>query len=218
MVSSKPEKSDFPACSALFIVLIALSCLSASCSVKRVEIPPHEEANLKEEIARKGKIKSIESVFSIEFKKNGSPEDGDAVLRLSPDNFDLQVYSHGLLAADIRTIDNEIKSIPLLSRIVLRMLVDGLRSSFFWWSMEEYNVRDEGGKFIISNSARTVLLNRKTLMPEEQAVEVEERWLIKVFYDEPKLFENVMFPSGMRIELANQSVKLRIETLSITDY
>jgi len=188
-----------------------------SCSVKRIEIPPQEEARLREEFARKGKIKSIESVFSIEFKKNGSPEDGDAVLRMSPENFDLQVYSHGLLAADIRTINNEIKSIPPLNSIVLRMLVDGLRSSFFWWSMQGYNTSVENGKYLISAPARTVLLNSRTLMPEEQTVEVEERWLLKVFYDEPGLFENVMFPSGMRIELANQSVRLKIESLSITD-
>lgn len=218
MVSSKPDRSDFPACSAIFIVLIALTCLSVSCSVKRIEIPPQEEARLREELARKGKIKSIESVFSIEFKKNGSPEDGDAVLRMSPGNFDLQVYSHGLLAADIRTINNEVKSIPPLSSFVLRMLVDGLRSSFFWWPMQGYNASEENGRYIISAPARTVILNSRTLMPEEQTVEVEERWLIKVFYDEPGLFENVMFPSGMRIELANQSVRLKIERLSITDY
>ena len=198
-------------------ILLALFGLLSSCATKRVEIPTYEGGDVLSALSGKETVKAIDSHFSIEFEKDGSAMKGDAVLKVTPETLDLQVYSFGFLVAEVVSNDAGTKSAPPLDTSRLLMLVDGIRNSFFWWSIKNPEIKDDDGAYRVGNSWRRLLLNRKTLMPEKQIIELEDGRQLTVVYDEPVLMEGGWFPSKMRIELANRSVTLKIKSLSFQE-
>jgi len=199
------------------LLLSSLFFLLASCATKRVEIPTYEGVDVLSVLSRKETVKAIDSHFSIEFEKDGSVMRGDAVLKVTHESLDLQVYSLGFLVAEVVSNDAGTTSTPPLDRGRLLMLVDGIRSSFFWWSIKNPEIKEDEDAYRIGNSWRRLLLNRKTLMPEKQMMELEGGRQLTVIYGEPVLMEGGWFPSKMRIELGNQSVNLKIKSLLFSE-
>lgn len=196
-------------------ILFSFVFLLASCAAKRVGVPTYEGADILTVLSSKGAVRSIDSNFSIEFERDGSVLRGDAVLKLTPDALDLQVYSLGFLVAEVTSNDAVTRSDPPIDRNRLLMLVDGIRNSFFWWSIKNPEIWEGEGAYRVSNSWRWLYLNRKTLMPEKQIIELEDGRQLTVLYGEPALMEGGWFPSKMRIELSRQSVNLKIKSLSL---
>ncbi|HET6516200.1 MAG TPA: hypothetical protein VFG09_13650 [Thermodesulfovibrionales bacterium] len=190
--------------------------LIGSCSTKRIEVPTYEGVDPGEELAKRGNIRSIRSTFAIEFEKDGGTVKGDAVLRLTSDALDLQVYSLGFLVAEITANDTVTRSNPPIDRNRIAMLVDGIRNSFFWWSIKDYDVREDENLYRVSNSWRRLFLNKRTLLPERQVIDLEDGRELNVLYEEPDLIGDIWFPSRIRIELSRYSVHLRIKTLAVT--
>jgi hypothetical protein len=188
--------------------------LLLSCATKKIEIPVYEGVDPKEVLAEKDNVKSLESTFHIEFERDGNLMKGDAVLRLTPDSLDLQVYSLGFLAGEVTANGTVMRSDPPLERNKLLMLIDGIRNSFFWWSLKNADIRSYHDSYRVSNSWRRLFLNKKTMMPEKQIIELEGGRELIVNYEEPDLIDGIWFPSRMRIALLNQSVSLKIKTLS----
>jgi hypothetical protein len=201
----------------MFAILFSFVFLLASCTAKRVEVPTYEGADIQTVLSSKGAVRLIDSNFSIEFERDGGVLRGDAVLKLTPDALDLQVYSLGFLVAEVTSNDAVTRSDPPIDRNRLLMLVDGIRNSFFWWSIKNPEIREDEGAYRVSNSWRWLYLNRKTLMPEKQIIELEDGRQLTVLYDEPALMEGGWFPSKMRIELSHQSVNLKIKSLSLKE-
>ncbi len=196
-------------------LLSAVCCLLlVSCATKRIEIPVYEGVDPGEVLAAKENIKYLESTFRLEFERGGSVMKGDAVLRLTPDSVDLQVYSLGFLVGEVTSNGTVMRSNPPLERSKLLMLIDGVRNSFFWWSLKDADIREEHDSYRVSNSWRRLFLNKKTMMPEKQIVELEGGKELVVDYEEPGLIDGIWFPSRMRIKLSGQSLDLRIKTLS----
>lgn len=199
-----------------YCLLPTVFCLLVSCATKRVEIPTLEGIDLKEMLAERENIKSLESTFYIKFERDGSVMKGDAVLRLTPETLDLQVYSLGFLVAEVTSNGAETRSNPSIDRNRLLILVDGIRNSFFWWSVKNPVIKDDHDSYRVSNSWRRLFINKKTMMPERQIIELDNGSELNVSYEEPALMDGVWFPSRMCIELSRQSVNLTIKTLSIS--
>ena len=196
-------------------LLSAVCCLLLmSCATKRIEIPVYEGIDPGEVLAQKENIKYLESTFRLEFERDGSVMKGDAVLRLTPDSVDLQVYSLGFLVGEVTSNGSVMRSSPPLERNKLLMLIDGVRNSFFWWSLKNADIREDHDAYRVSNSWRRLFLNKKTMMPEKQVIELEGGKQLVVDYEEPGLIDGIWFPSRMRIRLSGQSLSLRIKTLS----
>jgi hypothetical protein len=208
-----PGRVSFP----VVYLLWALFVLLPSCATKRVEVPTYEGVDVLSLLSSRETVRAIHSSFSIELERDGSAMRGDAVLNLTPETLDLQVYSLGFLVAEVVSNDTVTKSNPPLDRSRLLMLVDGIRNSFFWWTIKNPEIREDEGVYRVVNSWRRLLLNRKTLMPEKQVIELEDGRQLTVLYAEPALMEGGWFPSKMRIELANQSVNLKIKSLSLKE-
>ncbi len=112
-----------------------------SCSTKRLEIPTYEGVDPRYELARRDRVESIQSTFSIEFEKKGGTIKGDAALSLTPEALELRVYSLGFLVAEVIANDTITKSDPPIDRNRIALLTEGLRNSFFWWSIKDYDIR-----------------------------------------------------------------------------
>lgn len=200
----------------MFAILFSFVFLLASCTAKRVEVPTYEGADIQTVLSSKGAVRLIDSNFSIEFERDGGVLRGDAVLKLTPDALDLQVYSLGFLVAEITANDTVTRSNPPIDRNRIAMLVDGIRNSFFWWSIKDYDVREDENLYRVSNSWRRLFLNKRTLLPERQVIDLEDGRELNVLYEEPDLIGDIWFPSRIRIELSRYSVHLRIKTLAVT--
>lgn len=196
--------------------LVSAVCfaLLLSCATKKIEIPVYEGVDPKEVLAEKDNIKSLESTFHIEFERDGNLMKGDAVLRMTQDSLDLQVYSLGFLVGEVMSNGTVMRSDPPVERNKLLILIDGIRNSFFWWSLKNAGIRDYRDTYRVSNSWRRLFLNKKTMMPEKQIIELEGGKELVVNYEDPDLIDGIWFPSRMRIALSKQSVSLKIKTLS----
>lgn len=188
-----------------------------SCSTKQVVIPSFEGIELKDVLAEKGNLKSLKSTFSIELDRPGESINGDAVLRLTPDTLDLQIYSHGFLVAEVTSNKDFTKSAPTLDRKRLSMLVDGMRNSFLWWAVKDYNIEDSLDSYCLSSPLRTLIINKKTMLPEKQSIELEDGRQIEVLYTEPDFVNGIWFPTKIHIEMGSKSVKLKVKTLSVNN-
>ena len=197
----------------LFIVLCSL-VLCTSCAPKRVEMPVYEGADPADVLSARDAIREMEATLSIEFEKDGSLMRGDAVLRLTPDILDMQVYTLGFLVGEVTSDATTTRSEPPMDRNKLSILVDGIRNSFFWWSIKAPAITSEDGLYRVANSWRRLFLDRRTMMPAKQIIDLDDGRQLTVVYEEPALMEGEWFPSRMRIELLNQALSLRIKTLS----
>ncbi|HYA31218.1 MAG TPA: hypothetical protein VED67_00555 [Thermodesulfovibrionales bacterium] len=197
----------------LFVVLCSLVFFT-SCAPKRVEVPVYEGADPADVLSAMDAIRELEATFSIEFEKDGSLMRGDAVLRLTPDMLDLQVYTFGFLVGEVTSDATTTRSEPPMDRNKLSILVDGIRNSFFWWSIKAPAITSEDGLYRVANSWRRLFLDRRTMMPAKQIIDLDDGRQLTVVYEEPALMEGEWFPSRMRIELLNQALSLRIKTLS----
>jgi hypothetical protein len=201
---------------AALCILCCLFSLILSCSTKRVEIPTYEGIDPREEMVKRDNVASIQSTFSIEFERDGGVLKGDAALQITPDALTLRIYSLGFLVAEVISDDTITKSDPPIDRNRLAMLVDGIRNSFFWWSIKGYDVQEDDRTYRLSNSWRCLFLDKRTLLPEKQILELEDGKQLDILYEEPEQIGGIWFPSKMRISLSRHSVRLRIKTLTVT--
>lgn len=190
------------------------SCLM-SCSAKNIMMPSFEGIELKDVLAEKGNIRSLKSTFSIEFDNNGDSLKGEAVLRLTPEALDLQVYSHGFLVAEVTSNKDLTKSVPALDSKRLAMLVTGLRNSFFWWPVKDYYIEDRTDNYHVSSPLRMVIINKKTMLPEKQFLDTEDGRQIEVLYADPDFVEGIWFSTKLQIEMGNKAIELKVKTLSV---
>lgn len=177
-------------------------------------MPVYEGADPADVLSTRDTIREMEATFSIEFEKDGSLMRGDAVLRLTPDMLDLQVYTLGFLVGEVTSDATTTRSEPAMDRNKLSILVDGIRNSFFWWSIKAPAITSEDSLYRVANSWRRLFLDRRTMMPVKQIIDLDDGRQLTVVYEEPELMEGGWFPSRMKIELLNQALSLRIKTLS----
>jgi len=195
---------------------VALFVLALSCSAKRVEMPSFEGVDLKDELAKRNTIQSLTSTFSIEYEKDGGVVKGDAVLKLTQETLELRVYSLGFLVAEVTSDETTTTSDPPIDRNRIALLVEGLRNSFFWWSVRNGELSELDDTYRLRNSWRRVYISKKTFLPERQIIELEDGRELEVTYEEPDRISGIWFPSKLRIGLSRHSVSLTIKTLSVT--
>lgn len=201
----------------VFSALIAVPLLLlVSCGTKRISPPEYPGMDPREALSRWYEIESIRSTFAIEFDRDGETLRGDAVLRLGPTGLDLQVYSLGFLVAEVVADGNSVRSTPPADRNRLTMLADGLRNSFAWWTVRAYELREDEDWYRIWNSWRRLFLNKRTLLPERQVIELEDGRELEVIYGEPEEISGTWFPGRIRIVLGRYAATLHLRTLSFT--
>jgi|SRR5208283_632530 len=224
----------------LFLVFLVL--LTVSCAAKHVELPSYEGISLENAMSQLGKISSIEAGLAIEYEKNEASLSGDAFLTVSRDTLNLRIYYLGFLAGEVVEDHGAIRSKPKLDRNKSIMLVEGLKNSIFWWNIEDYTVRDKEGRYVLTNAFRQIVVNKKTLLPEEQTLELDSGETLSISYDSPvkyvrekgqddeqkdksgidavsrpnsfQTFE-LWFPSHLTMQYKNHTVKITVKSFSV---
>lgn len=210
--------------SLLFRILASVSCLLlfASCAPKRVGLPLYEEVPLEKAMAELKSINSIEAVLAIEYEKKDSTMSGDASLRLSENNLNLRLYYLGFLAGEVNEENGIVKSKPKLDKNKSTILVDGLKNSFFWWNIKDYLVQEGDGVYILKNSYRKILVDKKTLLPVQQVIELANGDELNILYDAPAHSEEAAkdsqaslsqrYQSKLTIGLKNHLLRIKVKS------
>lgn len=214
------------------ITPVLLLLLIASCAPKHVELPFYEGIPIENALSELKNIQSIEAVLSVEYEKNDSSMSGDASLNLSENRLNLRLYYLGFLAGEVIEDSGIIKSKPKLDRNKSTILVDGLKNSFFWWNIKDYTLQEKEDTYVLKNSYRKILISKKTLLPVQQTIELNDGEELRIFYDIPAKSNNentdkinqqnkpsnskpVWYNSRLKIEFKNYIVKIKVKSYSV---
>ena len=215
----------------LFWLLTSVSCLLLliSCAApKLAEKPSHRGTSLNDALSQYRKISSISTVVGLDYEKNDVIMSGDASLSVSPDKLSLRIYYLGFLQGEVYEENGKIKSKPKLDKNKSLILVEGLKSSLFWWNITDYTVTETADAYELRNGYRRVVVNKESLLPVEQTIEQENGDTIAISYDTPsriisedgkETLDNSplsWYQSRVRIQLKNYIVRINVKSYSLT--
>lgn len=142
---------------------------------------------------------------------------GEGVLNISRNgDLNLRVYSFGFLALEVESKEGVIRSNPRIDRNKCRILTQGLRDCLFWWDIQDYDVDDKDGVYLLKNFSREVWFDKKTILPIKQRVTLENGNDLHISYEDMTRMGDVWYPSTIKIELSQYSVRLKIKEISFT--
>ncbi len=186
-----------------------------SCSVRHTVPPDIDGLSLQESLSARSAITSIGATFSIVLEKDDSEIRGDGVLSvLKNGDLSLRIYSLGFLAFEMTAENGNLKSNPPVDRNRGLLLSYGVRDCLFWWDLKPYTAEEDEGFYILHNSARTIRIDKKTMLPVMQTVSLDDGKTITIRYDNPAFIDAVWHPSKIRIELARYAVTLNVKNIS----
>jgi hypothetical protein len=215
----------------LFWLLASVSCLLLliSCAApKLAEKPSHRGTSLNDALSQYRKISSINTVVGLDYEKNDVIMSGDASLFVSPDKLSLRIYYLGFLQGEVYEENGKIKSKPKLDKNKSLILVEGLKSSLFWWNITDYTVTETADAYELRNGYRRVVVNKESLLPVEQTLELENGDTIAISYDTPSRIISEdgketpdnsplsWYQSRVRIQLKNYIVRINVKSYSLT--
>ncbi|MFA5354922.1 MAG: hypothetical protein WC291_11890 [Thermodesulfovibrionales bacterium] len=218
-----------PRLQCLFVLLLLLAV--SSCAPRYVGTPSYKGVSLDEALAAMKKISTIDAVLAVEYEKgDGGGMSGDAHLTVTQEKLDLRIYYLGFLAGEVSEEGGIIKSKPRLDRNKGTLLVDGLRNSLFWWEISDYAVSERDNLYVLKNSFREVAIDRETLLPVRQTIELENGDRLEISYESPArvekeetaeggesvtdAYEPLWYQSEMNIAYRGHTVKVRVKSYS----
>jgi hypothetical protein len=205
-------------------LMLMVSCASP---VVRTEGPDFGGVTLEDAIREYRHIASIKSVIGIEYEQDGSAVTGDGALSVSPDSLSLRIYYMGFLQGEIYQEGRLIRSNPKLDRYKSAILVNGLKSSIFWWNIGDYSKTETSTHYELNDDSRRILIDKRTLLPTEQNVVLDNGDILNITYYKPqqRLTEDGRpvdpgspmgwYPSLLKIELGNRVVRISVKSYEI---
>jgi hypothetical protein len=185
-----------------------------SCAAPGVKPPIYEDMDVGEALYMKERISAIEAEFSITFYRDDSKRKGDGVLTISKyGDLNLRVYSLGFLAFELTSEHGIIESVPVLDRTKREILTYGLRDCLFWWDIKDYEIDEQEDMYLIRSFPRKLWVDRKTMLPVRQSVQLEDDRELWFYYEEPQKMGDVWYPSSIRIELSRYSLTLEFDEM-----
>jgi len=196
---------------------VSLILFFAACAPARIAVPPSFEGkDLGEFLAERGTVSGIETRFGILFERNEAETRGDAALAVSKNgDMNLRVYSLGFLAMELISANGVTKSSPHLEGNRKAILTRGLRDCLFWWDVPGGSMSDEGDSYLLSAGGRRVWIDKRTFLPIQQRIRIEEDRELIITYGAPAEQEGFWYPSKIRIELMGYSVTLSIREMAL---
>jgi hypothetical protein len=210
------------------VVFIFCALLLISCTQIRPAGPNFSGMTLEDAIEKYKKISSIQSAIGIEYDKDDSTMSGDGALTVSPDSLSLRIYYMGFLQGEIYQEKGVVRSNPKIDRYKSSLLVNGLKSSIFWWNIADYTKTESGDSYELRNRYRKVVIDKNSLLPTEQTLVLDNGDVLTITYGEPerRLTEDGKpidagsplgwYPSSLKIELGPYVVRISVKSYDIT--
>lgn len=211
----------------LILLFILLVSFITSCAPKHVEMPSFADKDLNKLLDVLSDVSAIEAVISMEYEKQHNLMQGDASLAISENHIDLKIYYLGFLAGYLKESNGAVTASQKMDKNKSAILTEGLRNSFLWWKIKDYNITDDGEYYTMKNYNRKILVDKRTLLPVQQTIELYNGDELKVIYDSPAMVEQtssadsdlsslgLWYQSRMRIELNNHLLKIKIKSYNL---
>jgi hypothetical protein len=200
---------------ALTLFFLSALLLSYSCAVKKVEMPLFEGVDVREALAEKSRISAIDTTFSIAYENRDTVLKGDGAVFIARNgDMTMRIYALGFLAFELIAENGSVKSSRPIDKNREVILTSGLRDCVFWWDLGDYENEEQENEYILKNPVRTVWIDKKTLFPLRQVIQLEDGREIAVSYETPERAEDIWYPSRIRIELDGNVVTLKIKDIS----
>ena len=199
---------------------LKLFCISivfflSSCAPRALELPLFEESPLDKVFAERNGISRINATFSVIFEKTDSEIRGDGSLNIfNNGDLELKVYSLGFLAMELTSRNGVVKSKPGLDSAKKAVLTQGLRDSLFWWDIKDFTVEEEEGCYLLKNTEREIMIDKKSCLPKKQRIYFADGKVLTVYYDNPARENNILYQSKIKIELSKYSVTLLVRNIN----
>lgn len=174
-----------------------------------------KQLSFEELLARLSKVHSIKGTASVELKTPEKVLSGDALLKIDGNDLELKTYSVGVQAGELSQKSGVIYSDPKLEPYEEVFFINTIRNGLFWWKLN--NRKTQKGAYLIQiyNSKRHTDIDRKTLLPMEQKIRLENGYELTIKYKQVFCTEGVWFPAqieasleGLRISIEFDGVKL----------
>ncbi len=211
----------------IFFISISILLLlaAASCAPKHVKMPSFPDADINKHLAELANVSALDAVLSLEYEKGNTLMNGDASLTISENHIDLKVYYLGFLAGYIKENKGVITASQKMDKNKSFLLVEGLKNSLLWWQIKDYSIEHNSDFYKLENYNRKIFLDRKTLLPSQQIIELYNGDELRISYDTPARVEEGKETSGfshlaswyqsdMRITLNNHLLKIKIKSYS----
>jgi hypothetical protein len=213
-----------------FCLLLTACCLFlAACAPQTRPDGPHfENISLDEALGQYKKISSINAILGIEYEKNDAVMTGDGSISVSPDSLALRIYYLGFLQGEIYQENGVIRSNPKIDRNKSDLLVNGLKSSLFWWNIQDFARTETDDAYELRNTFQKIIVDKITLLPVEQTIALENGETLNITYGRPeqRLTEDGKvidgnsplgwYPSRLKIQLRNFVVRITVKSYELT--
>lgn len=186
----------------------------ASCAPAAVRPAAYEGLGIEDVMRMNGPIEGIRASASVKAKKADMAVSGEAFISVTERTLEMRVYSMGLLSMELYEEEGAITSNPPVDGSREAAIVDGLRGGLLWWSVKGYRVEETEADYIVRNSWKRLVVDKKTLAPLRQTIELQDGLTVKVSYGRPVFVEGVFYPSFVKMEVGAYSVDLNIGEIS----
>jgi hypothetical protein len=222
-----PGRINIKLSSCLLFTAVCLLLVSCTPQVRHTG-PSFESISLEDALVQYKKISSIDTIIGIEYEKNEAVMQGDGSLSISPDKLALRIYYLGFLQGEVYEENGEVRSKPKLERNKKDLLVNGLKSSIFWWNIKNYDKRETDDTYELRTPTRKVVLDKSSLLPISQTIMLEDGEQLSITYGLPvprlakdgKRIESNSplgwYPSRLKIQLRNYIVRIDVKSYSLT--
>ena len=195
----------------LVFSIIILAVLSA-CAPKRAEIPVFT-GGIGDLIAERSKTDSLEALVSLVIEKKDGNISGDAFIELTPKTLSMRVYTLGFLSAELEEDEVGIKSKPQLEYKKKAAVADGIRNGLMWWAIKDYTVEETVDEYILRNSWKRLVVDKKTMQPLSQRIELPNIGTMNVYYEEPALLAGGAYPTSVRVEVLRYTIRMTVKEM-----
>ncbi|MBF0320270.1 MAG: hypothetical protein HQL01_10770 [Nitrospirae bacterium] len=201
------------------LLIFSVFILMVSCTVQvslRKQGPPEKQEYPEDEVLtlpvlleRLRGIAEIKGSASVEIKTTEKNLSGDAVIRITPNDFEVRMYSMGFPAAQFSLIDGIFYSNPKFKGEEERTMVNCIMEGIFWWRAKNMKATDTGSEIYLKRPGQIVVLDNDTFKPIEHAMALPMGESLHIAYKKVKKIDGVWFP--MKLEATSERYNLTIE-------
>lgn len=156
---------------------------------------------------------SIEGTLNLQYEGKSTLQ-GDASLKISPNQLLLRIYYLGFPAGEIYEENGKIDSNLLIEQDKLKQLATGIRKGFLWWQ-GDFSLEENADIYILKekNNDRIIKLDKLGFMPLNQILTVEGQTIEINYnnYDKIQTEEGTVLNMPIIIEVYYKNIRLKIK-------
>jgi hypothetical protein len=176
-----------------------------------------EELSLEEIIIRaSGDIEQLKAIADITVTKYDKPYDvvSASLLIKKPGWVHMRVYKFGMLVKDFVFRDGELYVLSGKINKNIKQLGNEFYGSIFWWdNMKDGVMLVDEDKYIITSENRQVHLDKSTLVPLKQMINLEKRRIEIIYGEALQNKEGFRYPSTMQVQIGALYFSIKIKKL-----